>query len=53
LCKVPDLAPSFGNNDTIQLSDAVFTKLGAGGTRALNPAFSTQFPHACCHSSMA
>jgi Ca2+-binding RTX toxin-like protein len=36
---ITDFSNAVGNNDTIQLSDAVFTKLGAGGTRALNPGF--------------
>jgi Ca2+-binding RTX toxin-like protein len=36
---ITDFANAAGNNDTVQLNDAVFTKLGAGGTRALNPAF--------------
>jgi Ca2+-binding RTX toxin-like protein len=36
---ITDFANAVGNNDTVQLNDAVFAKLGAGGTRPLNPAF--------------
>jgi Ca2+-binding RTX toxin-like protein len=36
---ITDFANAAGNNDTIQLNDAVFSKLGAGGTRALNADF--------------
>jgi serralysin len=36
---ITDFANAAGNNDTIYLENAVFTKLGAGAAHALNPAF--------------
>jgi serralysin len=36
---IADFANAAGNNDTIYLENAVFTRLGAGAAHALNPAF--------------
>jgi serralysin len=36
---IADFANAAGNNDTIYLENAIFTRLGGGGAHALNPAF--------------